>query len=148
MTRTRSLEEERNAILYRIQSSRDEYRELLGGPRMKDAKTGNTKAHRPRRPSNNIVDVPASEVVVANGHISSSHPVVEWIKAHPYLCIAIVGAAAALGPRRLMRVGRAGAKGVVSLAALRRRNSPNDHTWNRLIPWNTVATYLANRRSR
>jgi len=160
MSRTRSLEEERNEILLRIHLSREEYRGLLASDTKAKART-----QRLRHAARHAVDVPAVDVadlIVAPGagqhpapnslaerrmRISDpAHPAqaaLGWVKAHPLLCIATVATVAAIGPRRVMRLG---IKGAGALATLTFRNPRNVDSLNQLL--SSVAGYLQRERIR
>ena len=134
MNRTRALEEERNAILFRIHESRDEYKKLLGEDR---------PARRPAKRAQ-IIDVPGRDIAPApEASFAIQNPAVRWIKEHPVVCVAIVAGVVALGPRRVLRTG---IKSVAGMAALTRRNTQNVDMVNRVIA--TVADYLQHRRPR
>jgi hypothetical protein len=154
MSRTRTLEEERSDILRKIEASREEYRRVL-------AEEMPRKARNPRLGrASPVIDVPivdVADIVVAPG--AGMRPVprrrldsqtrenipaqaaVEWIREHPFICMAIVATVASIGPRRLLRIGTQSAS---AIAALSMRNSRNADAMKQLI--SSVTGFLQRRR--
>lgn len=132
MSRTRALEEERNAILFRIQESRDEYRKLLSGETDGKGRLRSGGGRGPRGSSyrvvdGEVIDVPGRQMAVApTGRFSSTHPALRWVQQHPLVCVGIAAAVIAIGPRRLLRIGMRGTTALAgAVPALTRRNSKN-----------------------
>lgn len=128
MSRTRVLEEQRNAILFRIQESRDEYRKLLNGEtdangRLQSGRRGSSY----RVVDGEVIDVPGRQMPLApTGRFASTHPALRWVQQHPLVCIGIAAAVVAIGPRRILRIGMRGTTALAgAVPALTRRNSKN-----------------------
>ena len=84
MSQTRTLTEEKQALLARMQSSRMAYRRMLLGTEETQTVTDNLQS--------------------GNTSFPKSHTV-RWIRDHPFLT-ALAVAALAIGPRRIVRVTR------------------------------------------
>jgi hypothetical protein len=137
-----SLEEERQSILARIQSNREQYRRML-------MENSDVQTHGSYLRSS---EHPPGTMQSSYGHYGHSfadsrgighNPAVQWIKEHPLLCVAAVAAIIAIGPRRI-------AKTVVSsggaLTALTLRNQANVDMAGRLL--STVVDYMQRDRTR
>jgi hypothetical protein len=133
-----SLEEERQAILSRMQRSRDEYRRMLMDQPEAHFQTSHLSADQLHgggmtshyQPAHN----PAAEIAGA---------AFTWMKRHPLLCAAAVVAVAAIGPRRIAKTAMSGG---TALTALTLRNPQNIDAVTRLL--STVAGYLQRDRAR
>ncbi len=157
MNKTHSLEHERQSILSRMQTSREQYRRMLMDD--SDLHTHNQSLHGSHL---NGSGSPGAAYTggTAGMHSAAGHEgaapqysnhyqsqsatpadmALAWAKQHPLLCAAAVAAVVAIGPRRLMRtVGSALASGG-ALTALTLRNPSNIDAITRLK--STVRGYL------
>lgn len=165
MSRTRALEEERNAILFRIQESRDEYRKLLSGEmdgKGRSLRTGTRGAsHASHRIVNGeVIDVPGQMALAPTRRLSSTQPALRWVRDHPFLCVGIAAAVMAIGPRRILRIGVRSTTALAgAVPALTRRNSKNAKVDKQLLLSglatsvitslaSSLAGYLQHRRAR
>jgi hypothetical protein len=137
-----SLEAERQAILARIQSNREQYRRML--MENPDAQTHGTYLHSSEHP--------AGSAQSSYGHYGHSfadyrdirhNPAVQWVKEHPLLCVAAVAAVIAIGPRRIAKTLVSGGG---ALTALTLRNQANVDMAGRLI--SSVVDYMQRERTR
>lgn len=111
-----SLEEERQAILDRMEVSRERYRRML----------------------RNQPEVIANEHHPAGHHAVYALPndrfprsaAMRWVAQHPVLCAAAIAAVIVIGPGRIARTAMKGGSAATSLTL---RNSPNIDTIGRLL---------------
>jgi hypothetical protein len=139
MSSKTSLEAERQAILFRMQASRDEYRRMLmdepevhhlhSNHMSADQLHGGGMASHYQQAHN-----PAAEIAGA---------AFTWMKKHPLVCAAAVAAMVAIGPRRIARTAMSGG---TALTALTLRNPQNIDVVTRLL--STVAGYMQRDRTR
>jgi hypothetical protein len=169
MSRTRALEEERNAILFRIQESRDEYRKLLSGEmdgKGRSLRTGTRGSSRGashashRIVNGEVIDVPGQMALAPTRRLSSTQPALRWVRDHPFLCVGIAAAVMAIGPRRILRIGVRSTTALAgAVPALTRRNSKNAKVDKQLLLSglatsvitslaSSLAGYLQHRRAR
>lgn len=148
-----SLEDERKAILSRMQASRDGYRRML--------MTGSEDHTPSQHISGNYVHDRSTAThashfsggVSGGGMGSGYNPyqvnaaaqaALNWAKQHPLICAAAVAAIVAIGPKRIAKtVGAGMATGGTALGALTAstlNNPSNIENLTRLI--STVMTYL------
>lgn len=145
MSSRHSLEAERQAILSRMQASRDEYRKVL----KEGAEVHLHDGHLQVEPLHGI----AGHHGMVSHYAQPHNPALElagsaaaWARQHPFLCAAAVAAVVAVGPRRIMRSARGAVSGGAALTALTLRNTKNIDTLTRLI--SSVAGYMQRNRTR
>lgn len=111
-----SIEDERQAILNRMEASRERYRHML-----RNQPEVIANVHHP-------VGRHAAYALPEDSFPRSA--TMRWIAQHPLLCAAAIAAVVAIGPRRIMRTA---IKGGNAAASLTLRNSPNIDTLSRLL---------------
>jgi hypothetical protein len=112
-----SLEEERQAILDRMQASRERYRRMLSSQPEVIANA----AHPGGRHA--VYALPPDD------HFPRS-AAMRWVAQHPMLCAAAIAAVIVIGPGRIARTAMKGGSAASSLTL---RNSPNIDTLGRLL---------------
>jgi hypothetical protein len=111
-----SLEDERQAILDRMEASRERYRRML----------------------RNQPEVIANEAHPTGRHAVYALPedrfprsaAMRWVAQHPVICAAAIAAVIVIGPGRIARTAMKGGSAATSLTL---RNSPNIDTLGRLL---------------
>jgi hypothetical protein len=111
-----SIEDERQAILDRMEASRERYRRML-----RDQPEVIANVHHP-------VGRHAAYAVPEDRFPRSA--AMRWVAQHPLLCAAAVAAVVVIGPRRIMRTAIKGGSAATSLTL---RNSSNIDTLSRLF---------------
>lgn len=111
-----SLEDDRQAILDRMESSRSRYRRML-----RNQPEVIANVHHP-------VGRHAAYAVPEDRFPRSA--ALRWVAQHPLLCVAAIAAVVVIGPRR---IARAALKGGSAATSLTLHNSPNIDTLGRLI---------------
>jgi len=111
-----SIEDERQAILDRMEASRERYRRMLRGQPEVIA-----NVHHP-------VGRHAAYALPEDRFPRSA--AMRWVAQHPLLCAAAVAAVVVVGPRRIMRTA---IKGGSTAASLTLRNSSNIDNLSRLF---------------
>jgi hypothetical protein len=147
MTSTHDLEAQRQTVLARMQAHREKYRRML----MDYPDTEVRGTYLPEQESHRQLQPRTESGYGQYGHYGHSfagptdfahNPAVQWVKQHPLLCVAVVAAVVAIGPRRILKSAVAGGS---ALTALTLRNQSNVDTLGRVI--STVAGYLQRERA-
>ena len=84
--------------------------------------------------------VPRRRLDLQKREDSPAQAAVEWVREHPFICMAVVAAVASIGPRRLLRIGTRSANAV---AALSMSNSRNADAMKKLV--SSVTGFLRRR---
>lgn len=111
-----SIEDERQAILDRMEVSRERYRRML-----RNQPEVIANVHHP-------VGRHAAYALPEDRFPRSA--AMRWVAQHPLLCAAAIAAVVVIGPRRIMRTAIKGGNAAASLTV---RNSPNIDTLSRLL---------------
>lgn len=112
-----SLEDERQAILDRMEASRNRYQRML-----RNQPEVIANVHHP-------VGRHAAYAVPEDRFPRSA--ALRWVAHHPLLCVAAIAAVVAIGPRRIVRTALKG--GSAATSSLTLLNSPNIDTLGRLL---------------
>jgi len=127
-----SLEEERQAILDRMESSREHYRRML----LNEPEVHASEHHPPERH--------ASHVMVSEEFPRSR--AMRWMMQHPFLCITAVAAIVMIGPARLTRTALKGGK--TTGAVVKRSPSKIEAIARLAMAAASIAQQISARRSR
>lgn len=136
-TKHSSLESARQAILSKMQASREQYRRMLAEKSDQHLQADHHGVH----PQHDM-HAPSEGTLMHDSHGPSyGRDALSWAKNHPFLCLMTITAIVMFGPKRMARtVIRSGA----ALGALTLRNRKNIGMATRLI--SSIAHYIQRNR--